>query len=759
MPWCEHYFLKPWIYGSFSLVDSVNLPWLMAALCNRQSSCCERLSISAVAETSWTSFPRSRYSRALLLSLNAPNTALAPDVCKRLCSLGIHDQNQACPLWKRKKRPHTAGSRHRGKTVNTIRLSDLGISPGGYRRRRPARKRPYRGGRYKRGRTIPVIVTDRSQPRTLHSLCTSTPDSVRPPTDKCSTAHGISYSNLTKIDTGTFIQEFSKRFKVMFLNAQSVRNKALAICDYIMQANVNLVFLCETWLRPLGDEADCAALTPPGFCLKSHLRQSGTGGGLAVLHRTSLKRNITVSTRDFVFTAFEIREVRLFYDGHTAVFLSVYRPPPSRQNKLTNAMFWEQFSDLLESYVSCDRLFVVGDLNVHFDKPSDPTTSVLNVVLDNLSLRQLVNVPAHRRGHTLDWLKTNIATDMLDLTVVDMLLSDHFVISFDLLLRKPVREKRTIIPQNIRAIDMHDFRTDVDNLLGSATQSNSTDPLGVYNTCLRQLLDRHAPLVTRTVTDRTSAPRMTLEIKQAKIQRCLAERKWRESGLAVHREIYVKQRSLVSNMISNAKKDYLYHKVVNCGSSRELFHLSSQMMGKCGDTMLPSTISDESLPDKFNEFFVHKIEEIRRSFDPDRPIPTNPVGFSGTAFAEFQLVTEDFVKTVLQEMPKKSCDLDPIPISGLYDCLDEIIPIVTSIMNKSLSSGIVPQCFKHALVKPLLKKGQSGSQLFETLPACFQFAILVKGTGGYRPETVFAAFAVSQPSRAVPVCLPKVSQH
>ena len=82
----------------------------------------------------------------------------------------------------------------------------------------------------------------------------------------------------------------------------------------------------------------------------------------------------------------------------------------------------------------------------------------------------------------------------------------------------------------------------------------------------------------------------------------------------------------------------------------------------------------------------------------------SPVEFSGTAFAEFQLVTEDFVKTLVQEMPRKSCDLDPIPTSVLYDYLDEIIPIVTSIMNKSLSSRIVPQYFKHALVKLLLKK-------------------------------------------------------
>ena len=113
-------------------------------------------------------------------------------------------------------------------------------------------------------------------------------------------------------------------------------------------------------------------------------------------------------------------------------------------------------------------------------------------------------------------------------------------------------------------------------------------------------------------------------------------------------------------MIGKAKKDYLCHKIVNCGSSRELFRPNSQMMGKVGDTMLPSNISPESLPDKLNEFFVHKIEEIRRSFDPDTPIPTNPVGFSGTAFAEFQLVTEDFVRTVVQEMPKKSCDLEKV---------------------------------------------------------------------------------------------------
>ena len=194
------------------------------------------------------------------------------------------------------------------------------------------------------------------------------------------TAYAISDSNLTKI-AGPFIQKtFQSILKLCFLMLSQLETiKAFDICDYIMQTNVDLVFLCETCLRPEGDEADCAALTLPGFCFKSFPRQSGTGGGLAVLHRTTLTKYIAVSTRDFVLKAFEICEVGLSYDGHTVVFLGVYRPPPSRLNTLTNTMFLEQFSDLLESYVPCDRLSVVGDLNVHFDEPSDPRTSALNL--------------------------------------------------------------------------------------------------------------------------------------------------------------------------------------------------------------------------------------------------------------------------------------------------------------------------------------------------------------------------------------------
>ena len=70
--------------------------------------------------------------------------------------------------------------------------------------------------------------------------------------------------------------------------------------------------------------------------------------------------------------------------------------------------------------------------------------------------------------------------------------------------------------------------------------------------------------------------------------------------------------------------------------------------------------------------------------------------------AVYYLETEN-LQNRIQEMPKKSCDLDPIPTPVVYDCLIEIIPIVTNIIGRSLSYCIAPQCFKHALVKPVCK--------------------------------------------------------
>ena len=55
-------------------------------------------------------------------------------------------------------------------------------------------------------------------------------------------------------------------------------------------------------------------------------------------------------------------------------------------------------------------------------------------------------------------------------------------------------------------------------------------------------------------------------------------------------------------------------------------------------------------------------------------------------------------------MSLKTCELDPLPASLYSDCLPALLPFITDIINTSLKSGTVPDSFKSAIVRPLLKK-------------------------------------------------------
>ena len=174
-------------------------------------------------------------------------------------------------------------------------------------------------------------------------------------------------------------------------------------------------------------------------------------------------------------------------------------------NFCCSACFWNNFLICWNRVLLVTSFFfVVGDLNVHFDSPYDPCTNAVNV-LGNLSLEQLANVPTHRRDHTLDWLITSCATDVLDLTVAGMLLSDHFVISFDLF-RGNLAECQGQSCHAMSDLFTCVFLRHLCNVLDSATRSDAADPLSIYSICSQQLLDHHAPLVIRTVTDRASSP-------------------------------------------------------------------------------------------------------------------------------------------------------------------------------------------------------------------------------------------------------------
>ena len=77
---------------------------------------------------------------------------------------------------------------------------------------------------------------------------------------------------------------------------------------------------------------------------------------------------------------------------------------------------------------------------------------------------------------------------------------------------------------------------------------------------------------------------------------------------------------------------------------------------------------------------------------------------SSNILTEFRPVTIDEVKRIILQIPNKNCELDPIPTWLLNLCIDDLVELITKLINSSLESSYVPRLFKGSYVKPLLKK-------------------------------------------------------
>jgi hypothetical protein len=106
----------------------------------------------------------------------------------------------------------------------------------------------------------------------------------------------------------------------------------------------------------------------------------------------------------------------------------------------------------------------------------------------------------------------------------------------------------------------------------------------------------------------------------------------------------------------------------------------------------------------FSDYFIDKICNIRDSIPSDQTAVTLPPPEVELPLTEFHPVSEQHVSNVIMSSASKSCDLDPMPTSLIKLALPELLPICTKLINKSLTTGTFPSCFKQALVTPLLKK-------------------------------------------------------
>lgn len=131
---------------------------------------------------------------------------------------------------------------------------------------------------------------------------------------------------------------------------------------------------------------------------------------------------------------------------------------------------------------------------------------------------------------------------------------------------------------------------------------------------------------------------------------------------------------------------------------------------------LPSHTCPQELSNRFIQFFDEKIINIRTALDNSHAQQQREESASRNSldnrqsqttlatFDNFSAATEKEIETLIRQSPNKTCILDHVPTWVVKKCFYVFVPIITLIVNMSLSTCSMPSNLKEAVITPLLKK-------------------------------------------------------
>ena len=223
-----------------------------------------------------------------------------------------------------------------------------------------------------------------------------------------------------------------------------------------------------------------------------------------------------------------------------------------------------------------------------------------------------------------------------------------------------------------------------------------------FNTTLTDIMDKFAPLKTRTMINRPKVPWFNDDIKQFKRQRRRLEKRAVKTDLPGDWNNYHKVRNQHSAFLKSARVTYYSNLIDQCaGDSRKLFRVVNFLCMEPLETALPEHSDPTKLANKFGTFFLKKIENLDKfQVQEPRLVPVTPK----ENLKSFSALSIEEVFKIVQESSNASCRLDPAPTWLLRSCLDVLAPPITEMVNLSLLSGHVPENWRTAVVFPLLKK-------------------------------------------------------
>jgi hypothetical protein len=492
-----------------------------------------------------------------------------------------------------------------------------------------------------------------------------------------------------------------KGMKCCLMNARSVVNKTELIKDIIVENNIDIAIITETWLSASHGNFHSVLtdLCPPNHKILSKARNK-RGGGLAVIYRNTLDITImdikSTNVTSYEHLTLSIRDISS-NSRSTQLLVAIYRPP----SKPLNAFISELQQHLDEVRLKPGVLTVVGDLNIHLEKVT-PTTTRLIDVLDSYKVKINHTPATHMKGHVLDAVATEYPVQV---KLLDPGLSDHSVLIYHLQRTIAIPKSAMSVSyrqtRNFSDINLDDFKIELEQSLACATQFQYVDARYdfIMSTFLKHL-DKHAPLVQRRCKVRSF--KYNAEVAAAKQKRRQLERKYKNSKLSIDRQLLVSQNKVVKRLAAKNKEKF-YSSLISESSNKTktVFNIFSTLSTDAR-VLLPTGLKNTA--ESMAVFFSDKVAQIVEHF-PE----VDPLRFADS-FDDFQLKSFDEVTPMdVNNINIKCSSNDPAPTRFIRKILPALLTPITDLINLSFHTAEFPSALKQATVIPIIKDKKGNS--------------------------------------------------
>jgi hypothetical protein len=496
------------------------------------------------------------------------------------------------------------------------------------------------------------------------------------------------------------------------LNICRLVNKLDGLLEMCRDQHIDVQFLVETWCD--SDDVSIGRLRAAGFQVVDCPRPRTCTDTLATNHggvAVVATRGVRLAPLDLGVkpTTFEMQCVRVTSGPSTCVAVVVYRPG----SVAVTSQFFAELADVLDRLVTYnDPLFVVGDVNVRLDRPTDPAARHFVDILATHGLVNRVTEATHDGGGQLDVVVCRGDLLQPSVAVIDVGLyvrSDHRLLRWPVSLERQRPVYTSVVTRPWSKLDPATLRAALlSTPLCCSAEWSRLDVDGLvelYDKEVAVVLDRLLPARTVLRRGRVSDPYFDDDCRVAKRAARYLEREAgrvdpSDAAAAAAAKAAWKARLKHYQQLRREKCETFWRTKTEAerASPRRLWSSVDTLMGRGRPT-----IADGPSADQMHKFFDDKVAGVRFS-TADAPPPSFTTAPSGCSLPAFRPLVEADVIAAVRLLPDKQCESDPLPTRLLKDNVDVLAPFLVELFGRSLRHGVVPTALKAACITPLLKK-------------------------------------------------------